>query len=193
VIDLGNCGVPEFARKFREMGGFVAYLPNYLQAVLQQERLEAIYKELMGHEVLGERKKRERKREREKKKKKRIPPLPRSLIKVWVRHKFRIGSQILEGKRDSLVLREKPKNPDRAEFSLDYFTFARLLLRVAEEMSGCTFQSILIHRYDPVKHSLGFHSDETHTETYDEHGQVCFWVSPSPALFSFASFSPIVL
>lgn len=141
MIDLGNCGVPEFAREYREMGGFIAYLPAALRELLGEPALEAMYKELLAHEV-------------------------------WVRHKFRIGAQILEGKRDSLVLCRRPQNADRAEFPLEHFSFAALLLRVAEALTGCEFQAILIHRYDPVKHSLGFHSDETHTETYDGHGQV---------------------
>lgn len=52
VIDLGNCGVPPFGQPHTDMGGFVAYLPGYLQIALGEAELEAAHAQLLSHEVI---------------------------------------------------------------------------------------------------------------------------------------------
>eukprot|EP00808_Paulinella_micropora_P015774 g81242.t1 len=151
TLALGDCGkcslnVP---RELQHLPGFISYLPAYLQTALGPATVAAVEASLQAHTH-------------------------------WDVHKFLINGEWKDGLRDSFIVQhqigpegsdeQKPEN--HRSYPWDHFPWLEELKRCAEELTGLTYDICLVHRYIAGKHLLGYHSDESTGEKYDECGQV---------------------
>lgn len=180
VLALGDCGRPVHRPQSDQSTpteGFAAYLPACLQTVLGDAAVADAEAALASHEMWDVH-----------------TFLINGVAQAGLRESFIVGSRKLPSQPDQLEPDlPNPASEPQGSYYESYgagskakavfewgpgFDWLERLKEAAEAVCGVSFNVVLAHRYCPDKnHQLGFHSDDTADELYDEAGQVVASVS----------------